>query len=98
MGLAFIPNSWPTEYRGDLLVAYHGSWNRSTPTGYKIVIADPQTKLIQDFITGFIPSGAQSGSEALGRPVDLIFDQQGRLYISDDKSGSVYLVTPPPAG
>src|SRR3989344_4695084 len=98
LGLAFIPNSWPTEYRGDLLVAYHGSWNRSTPTGYKIVIADPQTKLIQDFITGFIPSGAQSGSEALGRPVDLIFDQQGRLYISDDKSGSVYLVTPPPAG
>jgi len=33
LGLAFIPDSWPTEYHNDLLVAYHGSWNRSTPTG-----------------------------------------------------------------
>lgn len=37
LGLAFAPASWPEKYRDDLFVAYHGSWNRSTPTGYKIV-------------------------------------------------------------
>lgn len=37
LGLAFVPSGWPDDYRDDLLVAYHGSWNRSTPTGYKVV-------------------------------------------------------------
>ncbi|MBI2406495.1 MAG: PQQ-dependent sugar dehydrogenase, partial [Candidatus Harrisonbacteria bacterium] len=42
LGLAFIPanSAWPREYWNDLLVAYHGSWNRSVPTGYKIVRYD----------------------------------------------------------
>src|SRR5690606_34248346 len=41
LGLAFIPEEgWPEDMRSDLLVAYHGSWNRSTPTGYKVVRFD----------------------------------------------------------
>lgn len=99
LGLAFIPDSWPADYRGDLLIAYHGSWNRSTPTGYKIVRfdLDKEGKRVgeSDFITGFISQSATSGSDALGRPVDLLFAAAGHLYISDDKSGAVYLVTPP---
>jgi glucose/arabinose dehydrogenase len=37
LGLAFFPKAWPREFRYDLLVAYHASWNRTVPTGYKVV-------------------------------------------------------------
>jgi glucose/arabinose dehydrogenase len=41
-----------------------------------------------DFMTGFL-----QGNQAIGRPVDLEFDQNGSLYVSDDKAGVVYLIT-----
>ena len=96
LGLAFVPENsrWPEEYRGDLLVAYHGSWNRSVPTGYKVVripfdeSGNPASTPM-DFITGFL---TKTG-EALGRPVDLKFGPDGNLYISDDKAGVIYKVT-----
>ena len=91
LGLAFVPASWPAEYRGKLLVAFHGSWNRNPPDGYKIVSIDPATKKISDFITGWL----QPDNSALGRPADLIFDSAGNLYVSDDKRGVVYKITPP---
>ncbi|MBI2055118.1 MAG: PQQ-dependent sugar dehydrogenase [Candidatus Sungbacteria bacterium] len=59
LGLAFVPqNGWPEDYQGNLIVAYHGSWNRTEPTGYKVV----RVKLnssgeflgIEDFITGWL--------------------------------------------
>lgn len=91
LGLVFIDSKqFPADWQGDLLVAYHGSWNRSTPTGYKIVhmkVHDNQILEVSDFITGFL-----QGSTALGRPVDMTFDQSGSLYISDDKAGAIYKV------
>ena len=91
LGLAFIPDSWPAQYRDDLLIAYHGSWNRTVPTGYKIVRAklDAQGNYegTEDFISGWL---ANDG--ALGRPVDLLFGPDGSLYISDDKAGVIYRV------
>lgn len=92
LGLAFIPDSWPSEYRGDLLVAYHGSWNRSVPTGYKIVRFDLddgyRSRNEADFLGGFL-----EGSGALGRPVDLVFDSKGNLFVADDKAGTVYRIS-----
>ncbi|MFA6427880.1 MAG: PQQ-dependent sugar dehydrogenase [Candidatus Magasanikbacteria bacterium] len=92
LGLAFIPDTWPEDMRGDLLVAYHGSWNRSTATGYKVVRIklDEQGNYegTEDFITGWLTSD----NRALGRPVDLVFDDTGDLYISDDKAGVIYKV------
>ena len=93
LGLAFVPenSSWPVEYRNDMLVAFHGSWNRSIPTGYKVVrlIMDESGKSIgqEDFISGWLTDAG-----ALGRPVDLIFDSAGSLYVSDDKAGVIYKV------
>lgn len=95
LGLAFVPenSNWPEEYKNNLLVAYHGSWNRSVPTGYKIVrykldaggnILDKEG---EDFITGWL-----QGNEALGRPVDLKFGPDGALYATDDKAGVIYKV------
>lgn len=98
LGLVFINSpQFPSDWQGDLLVAYHGSWNRSKPIGYKVVHLNVEGNTItgsDDFITGFLPPGAANGpSDALGRPVDLIFDKQGNLYISDDKSGNVYIIS-----
>ncbi len=96
LGLTFIPDSWPEEYRGDLLVSYHGSWNRSVPTGYKIVRFDLNSQLAAtreiDFISGFLQT-SPAGEGAFGRPVDLLFDTKGTLFVSDDKAGVIYQVT-----
>lgn len=91
LGLDFIDSpQFPNNWQGDLLVSYHGSWNRSVPTGYKIVRMNVEGNKItgeEDFLTGFL-----QGSNALGRPVDLEFDSSGSLYISDDKIGVVYKI------
>ncbi|MBI3420817.1 MAG: PQQ-dependent sugar dehydrogenase [Candidatus Sungbacteria bacterium] len=95
LGLAFVPDTWPQEYRGNLLVAYHGSWNRSEPTGYKIVrFKFNDTKgLIRadDVISGWLTPD----NKALGRPVDLVFGPDNTLYVSDDKAGVIYALRPP---
>lgn len=72
------------------LVAFHGSRNSSSPVGYKVVKVDTiggEVIGMDNYITGFINEG-----EVLGRPVDLIFDSKGRLYISDDHSGVIYVL------
>ena len=94
LGLAFVPSppagGWPEEYRDDLMVAYHGSWNRTNPTGYKLVRIkfDDRGNYLgtEDFITGWLKSDG-----VLGRPVDVKF-YKGDLYISDDKAGVIYRV------
>ena len=94
LGLAFVPenNSWPKEYSHNLLVSFHGSWNRTVPTGYKIVrlILDDKENILkqEDFITGWLTS-----SGAIGRPVDVVFDNAGGLYVTDDNAGVIYKVT-----
>ncbi len=93
LGLAFFPEGWPKEFRNDLLVAYHGSWNRSVPTGYKIVRyhLDEQGRELghEDLVTGWLtPEG-----RALGRPVDIVIRKDRTIYVSDDKAGVVYRLT-----
>ncbi len=95
LGLAFVSSpKWPKEWQNNLLVAYHGSWNRSEPTGYKVVrlIVDKDGKVskTEDFITGWL----KSRKEVLGRPVDLKFGPDSALYISDDAAGIIYKVNP----
>lgn len=93
LGLAFVPSSWPAEYANDLLVAFHGSWNRSVPTGYKVV----RLKLnnegayegIEDFMTGFVASNGRK----TGRPADVKVGPDGRVYVSDDQSGKIYRIS-----
>lgn len=91
LGLTFIHSDQFSDWKGDLLVAYHGSWNRSSPVGYKVVKLDVKGNTIvkeEDFVTGFL-----QGSQAVARPVDVIFDKEGNLYISDDKDGNIFIVS-----
>jgi glucose/arabinose dehydrogenase len=97
LGLVFYSGQmFPAEYQGDLFVAFHGSWNRSVPTGYKIIrvkmnaCGEPQG--VQDFITGWLPPGEARRGKWMGRPVGLVIGPDGSLYISDDASGSIYRV------
>lgn len=98
LGLAFVPDDagWPEEYAGNLLVAYHGSWNRTLPTGYAIrrFVLDENGNAVsnEDFVSGWL-----TDQGVLGRPADLTFGSDGALYVTDDKTGLIYRITPPSA-
>ena len=88
LGLAFnYGNNFPQDYYGNLFVAYHGSWNRKVPTGYKIVRIDTNTKTVTDFATGWLDR-----TNVLGRPVDIIFKDDGSMLVSDDNAGIIYRI------
>ncbi len=93
LGLAFIPREgWPQNFQGDLFVAYHGSWNRSVPTGYKIVKyhlnKDGKVSGVEDFLTGFL----DNHGNLYGRPVDILVEPSGVMFVSDDKAGVIYKI------
>jgi glucose/arabinose dehydrogenase len=72
-------------------VAFHGSWNRSVPTGYKVVRIDmsgSQPGEVFDFASGWLRA---DGSQ-WGRPVDVITGPGGSLYVSDDEEGTIYRI------
>lgn len=91
LGLAFVTEEgWPEDYWYDLLVAEHGSWNSTTPVGYKVVRipldahGNREGETV-DFLTGF-----HTGSAVNGRPVEIMVQPGGTLFITDDKKGVVY--------
>lgn len=92
LGLAFLENkTWPKEYQGSLFVAYHGSWNRTTPTGYMLVRIPFDSSGASlppvDFVTGWLKDGAK-----YGRPVDIVTKDEA-MYVTDDSAGVVYKIT-----
>jgi glucose/arabinose dehydrogenase len=94
LGLAFFPEEgWPKEFHNDLLVSYHGSWNRSVPTGYKIVRYrldnEGRYQEVKDFMSGWL----REDGIALGRPVDIMIRPEGAIFVSDDKAGVIYRIS-----
>jgi glucose/arabinose dehydrogenase len=97
LGLSFVPNAGsalPADYAGAALSAYHGCWNCSQPYGYKVAIfpfvnGSPSEELT--FATGF---------RGFGRPVDVVANTRGEIYVSDDAAGAIYRFTysPPSSG
>lgn len=94
LGLAFYrKGSISSRYDNSVFIAFHGSWNRTIPEGYKVVrvILNDKGEILshQDFITGWLlPNGDKDG-----RPVDLEQSPEGDLYLSDDYRGVVYRIT-----
>jgi glucose/arabinose dehydrogenase len=89
---ATAPGLFPPEYRGDVFVASHGSWNRAKRTGYKIIRIHLQngvpTGEYQDFVTGFV----LDDERVWGRPVGVAAAHDGALLFSEDGNGTIWRV------
>ena len=91
LGMTFIDaTNWPEGYERSALVALHGSWNRSTPDGYKVVSLHWTEDGVEerDFLSGFNKDGSITG-----RPVDVAQGPDGAIYISDDYASAIYRVS-----
>jgi glucose/arabinose dehydrogenase len=94
LGLAFYTgNTFPSLYRGGAFIGQHGSWNKSTFAGYKVVFVpfkngnpsgDPQ-----DFLTGFIANE----NEVYGRPVGIAVLPDGSILVADDSANTIWRVS-----
>jgi len=84
---------FPAEYRGNIFAAEHGSWNRATRTGYKVIRVIVKngvpTGEYDDFVTGFVVNDR----EVWGRPVGVTVDKDGALLVSEDASGTIWRIT-----
>ena len=93
LGITFLRGATQLrqEYQGDALVAFHGSWNRSVPTGAKVVrirIANGKPVSYEDFVTGW----QDASGNRWGRPVDVLVLPDGSVLISDDTGNAIYRV------
>jgi glucose/arabinose dehydrogenase len=89
-------DQFPAEYKGSLFVAVKGSWNRSIPTGYKLVrvpFKDGRPEgWYENFATGFWASGEQR-AEVWGRPAALAVAKDGSLLVADDTGGTIWRIS-----
>ena len=92
LGMTFYTGAqFPDEYRGDLFVAFHGSWNRRVPTGYLLAhveVANGHPVSYSPFASGWL----SADGEVRGRPVYPAVGSDGSLYLSDDEDGRIYRI------
>jgi len=93
LGMRFYTgNLFPKAYKNAILVARHGSWNRSKKVGGDVLLVklnkDGTVKSTEPFITGFLDNNSY-----IGRPVDVLPMKDGSVLVSDDWNGAVYRVT-----
>lgn len=94
LGMRFYTgNMFLPEYKNQIFIAEHGSWNRSEAIGYRVTLCriDENGKALQyvPFARGWL----QPNGDVLGRPVDVQFLPDGSMLISDDKNGAIYRVS-----
>ncbi len=86
--------AFPKEYEGDVFLALHGSWNRATRSGSKVVRLIMKNGIptgeYQDFLTGLI----LSDKEVWGRPSSVLVASDGALLVDDDASGTIWRIVP----
>jgi glucose/arabinose dehydrogenase len=95
LGMRFYTGTqFPAEYRNQIFIAEHGSWNRSKKSGYRVslVRVDKAGKVLS--YEPFAQGWAQ-GDSAWGRPVDLEVLADGSLAVSDDSAGVIYRISFP---
>jgi len=94
LGLKFYDGDmFPEEYKGDIFIAEHGSWNRTKKIGYRITrvkIKDNKSVGYEPFISGWLEKDI---NDAWGRPVDVVILEDGSMLISDDYANVIYRVT-----
>jgi glucose/arabinose dehydrogenase len=92
LGMRFYTGSlFPADYRNNIIIAEHGSWNRSHKIGYRlarIVLKDGKVERQEIFAEGWL-----QGEQNWGRPVDVLVMADGSLLVSDDQAGVIYRIT-----
>ncbi len=93
LGMRFYTGAmFPAEYQKQIFIAEHGSWNRSTPIGYRVMLVrlnGNQATSYEVFAEGWLqPDGA-----AWGRPVDVQVMPDGSMLVSDDRANAIYRIT-----
>jgi len=93
LGMTFYTGSqFPQKYRGGIFSAEHGSWNRTTPVGARIMFTSLKPDGTADKTEVFAEGWLTSNGEYLGRPVDVAVLIDGSLLVSDDLAGAVYRI------
>ncbi len=92
LGMRFYTGKmFPGEYRNQIFIAEHGSWNRSAPIGYRVTLVrleHHRPLKYEVFAEGWL-----QGSRAWGRPVDLLVMPDGGMLVSDDEAGVIYRIS-----
>jgi glucose/arabinose dehydrogenase len=92
LGMRFYTGTmFPPEYRNQIFIAEHGSWNRSHKIGYRVTVVklrDGKPVSYEPFARGWL-----EGERAWGRPVDVLVLKDGSLLVSDDDAGAIYRIT-----
>jgi glucose/arabinose dehydrogenase len=92
LGMRFYTGAmFPAEYRNQLLIAEHGSWNRSMKAGYRITLVRLQEGKPVAYET--FASGWLVGEKVWGRPADVLVLPDGSLLVADDTAGAIYRIT-----
>jgi len=92
LGMRFYTGKmFPAEYRNNIFIAEHGSWNRSEKIGYRVVrVVLSGNKAIKHEV---FAEGWLQGQSAWGRPVDVLIMPDGALLVSDDRAGAIYRIS-----
>jgi glucose/arabinose dehydrogenase len=91
LGMRFYTgNMFPAEYKNQIFIAEHGSWNRSVPIGYRITLVRLRNNKAVSYEV--FADGWLQGDEAWGRPVDVLILPDGSLLVSDDRAGVIYRI------
>jgi glucose/arabinose dehydrogenase len=91
LGMRFYTGTqFPAEYRNQLFIAEHGSWNRAQRIGYRITLVRMQGNRVLGYET--FAEGWLAGGKVLGRPVDIEILPDGSLAVSDDHAGLIYRI------
>jgi glucose/arabinose dehydrogenase len=85
---------FPAEYRDTILVARHGSWNRTIKNGYDVLMVkatpDGKNAQVKPFVTGFLDTEKNAFR---GRPVDVQQMPDGSVLVADEQNGAIYRVS-----
>ena len=88
LGMKFYDGEMFSEkYRNGMFIAQHGSWNRSTKVGYRVMFVTPEGEK-EPFAEGWLKDG-----DVTGRPVDILVLNDGSMLVSDDRQGRIYRIT-----
>ena len=103
IGMRFYTGTmFPAEYRNQIIIAEHGSWNRSVPQGYRLSLVKLEgnkvvsyTRFAEGWLRGMKPAAAGGAmvGDVWGRPADVLVMPDGSLLVSDDRAGVIYRIS-----